>query len=42
MYKQEEELSWLPPSLHHKPTKEVLDRIENKLNNEKEIPKDKK
>lgn len=33
---------WLPSSIHYQPTKELLQRIEKKLNEDKEISKDKK
>jgi hypothetical protein len=42
MRRQEDDSGWLPASAHYKSTKEVLDRIENKLASDKEISKEKK
>lgn len=38
----EKELTWLPPSTQYQPTKTLLDSIEKKLTEDKEVPKDRK
>lgn len=35
-------MGWLPASVHYRSTKEALDRVESRLAQDKEIPKDKK
>ena len=42
MEKNTNENHWLPSSIHYQSTKELLQRIEKKLNEDKEISKDKK
>lgn len=37
-----EELYWLAPSTQYQPTKALLESIDKKLTDDKEVPKDKK
>jgi len=42
MQNKYDEGGWMPASNFYKPTKELLERIEDKLKQDKEISKDKK